>query len=297
MARSTPANRRRSLIGAHVSVGKGLVKGGLARAEELGAELVQVFVGNPRGWADPKVDPVADELFRVTAADRGIAVFVHAPYLINFGSPSPQTLHKSSAALEFSLRRAMAIGARGVVLHAGSAVLGNRWEDAMAQVQAAVPPLVEQTLGSQGGTQLLIEPTAGGGGALASDLPSLAAYLDLLGRDERIGVCLDTCHLHAAGHDLSSEKQMSSVLRSAHKVAGVGGVGLIHVNDSRDPVGSKRDRHAALGAGSIGLDAFSALFSTPPNRGVPLVVETAECDHAADIALLKKLRSAATGAR
>ncbi|SDJ14047.1 Endonuclease IV [Frankineae bacterium MT45] len=295
-ARTSRSTTKRSPIGAHVSVAKGLVKGGLARADELGAELVQVFVGNPRGWADPKVDPEADELFRVTAAERGIAVFVHAPYLINFGSPSPQTLEKSSAALEFSLRRARAIGARGVVLHAGSAVLGNRWEDAMSQVQAAVPPLVERALGDDAGTQLLIEPTAGGGGALAADLTSLAAYLDQLGRDERIGVCLDTCHLHAAGHDLSSEKQLAAVLRSAKKAAGVGGVGLIHVNDSRDPVGSKRDRHAALGAGSIGLDAFSALFTTPAIRGVPLVVETAEADHAADIATLKKLREAATAA-
>src|SRR6185312_9268347 len=97
----------------------------LARADQLEAEVVQVFVANPRGWAEPSVDPGADEAFRLACAERGLPVFVHAPYLINFGSPSPETLGKSSSALAFSLRRGAAVGARGVVVHAGSAVLGN----------------------------------------------------------------------------------------------------------------------------------------------------------------------------
>lgn len=280
----------RSAIGAHVPVGKGLIRGGLTRAAEIEAEVIQIFVGNPRGWADPRPDPAGDEAFRVAAADRGIPVFVHAPYLINFGSPSPQTLAKSGAALEFSLRRARSVGARGVVLHAGSAVLGNRWEDAMVQVRLALSPLLDAVLDGRDGPQLLIEPTAGGGGALASDLGSLGAYLDFLGRDERIGVCLDTCHLHAAGHDLAGKTKLATVLRAAHLTAGVGGIGLLHVNDSRDPSGSKRDRHTGLGAGTIGLDAFQALFSTRVLRGVPMVVETAEEDQVTDIKALKQLR-------
>jgi deoxyribonuclease-4 len=143
--------------------------------------------------------------------------------------------------------------------------------------------------------RLLIEPTAGGGGALASDAPSLAAYLDALGRDERIGVCLDTCHMHAAGHDLSTPSSFARALRAYGAAAGRGRIGLIHVNDSRDAAGSKRDRHEALGRGTIGRHAFAALFSTPATRRVPMVVETADADHAADIATLKALRRGATG--
>ncbi|MCU1659538.1 MAG: deoxyribonuclease, partial [Pseudonocardiales bacterium] len=139
---------------------------------------------------------------------------------------------------------------------------------------------------------LLIEPTAGGGGALASDATSLGAYLDVLGRDERIGVCLDTCHMHAAGHDLSTGAGFAAALRTYGRAAGRGRIGLVHVNDSRDPAGSRRDRHASIGTGTIGPDAFRALFTSTATRGVPLVVETAEADHAADIATLKALRDA-----
>src|SRR6185312_1485562 len=114
----------------------------LARADQLEAEVVQVFVANPRGWAEPSVDPGADEAFRLACVERGLPVFVHAPYLINFGSPSPETLAKSRDALAFSLARGGAIGAAAVVVHAGSTVLGNSWADAMLQVRDNVlPPL------------------------------------------------------------------------------------------------------------------------------------------------------------
>lgn len=276
-------------VGAHVSVAGGLLKA-LPRADDVGAEALQVFVANPRGWAPPPPDPAGDEAFRAACSR---PVFVHAPYLINFGSPSPETLARSGDALRFSLERGAAIGARGVVLHAGSAVLGNRWDDAMAQVRSSLAAVLDDVPDAP---RLLIEPTAGGGGALASDAASLAAYLDVLGRDERIGVCLDTCHMHAAGHDLSTPASFAAALRAFAAAAGRGRIGLVHVNDSRDPAGSKRDRHEALGRGTIGAggtDAFAALFTTPATRRVPMVVETADTDHAADIATLQALRAAA----
>ena len=272
-------------IGAHVSVAGGLARA-LARADAIGAEVLQVFVANTRAWAHPAEDRAGDEQFHATCTR---PVFVHAPYLINFGSPSTDTLARSSRALDFSLRRAAAIGARGVVVHAGSAVQGNRWVDAMHQVREHVLPVLD----AAGGPPLLIEPTAGGGGALASDAASLAAYLDVLGRSERVGVCLDTCHIHAAGHDLSTREWFAAALRAYGRAAGRGRIGLVHVNDSRDPTGSKRDRHTSIGAGTIGRDAFAALFTAQATRGVPLVVETAEADHAADIATLKQLRGVA----
>lgn len=276
---------RAAPIGAHVSVAGGLARG-LPRADAVAAEVVQIFVANPRGWAPPAADPGGDDAFRTACAERGLPVFVHAPYLINLGSPSPETLARSCAALEFSLRRAAAIGAAGVVVHAGSAVLGSAWQSAMDQVRAALLPLLDAV----GGPPLLIEPTAGGGGALAADAASLAAYLDELGRDERVGVCLDTCHMHAAGHSLATPESFTSTLRAYGRAAGRGRIGLVHVNDSRDPAGSKRDRHASIGAGTIGRDAFAALFSSPVTRSVPLVVETEDADQAADIAALKALR-------
>jgi deoxyribonuclease-4 len=273
-----------SRIGAHVSVSGGLVRGALALTDKIGAEAIQIFVANPRGWAPPSADPAADEAFRAACAERGLPVYVHAPYLINFGSPSAETLERSSAALEFSLRRGAAVGAAGVVVHAGSAVLGNRWDEAMTQVRDRVIPLIRDDR-----PRILIEATAGGGGALASDVASLTSYLAVLD-DARIGVCLDTCHLHAAGHDLSTAAGLTRTVSALVRGIGPGRIGLVHVNDSRDPCGSKRDRHTTVGAGTIGLDAFVGLFSSPGLRGVPMVVETEDSSHAADIATLKSLR-------
>ncbi len=259
--------------------------------DAVGAEVVQIFLANPRGWAAPASDPAADQAFGAACAERGLPVFVHAPYLINFGSPSPETLAKSAAALEFALQRGAAVGATGVVVHAGSAVMGNRWDEAMSQTRECLLPLLDLA-----GPRLLIEPTAGGGGALACDIESIAAYLEVLD-DERVGLCVDTCHLHAAGQDLSSPATMRAAFTALGRLAGRGRIGLLHVNDSRDPVGSKRDRHAGLGEGSIGLGAFAGLFSAPAIRGVPIVVETDESGQSRDIAALKLLRAQAKPAR
>jgi deoxyribonuclease-4 len=274
-----------ALIGAHVSVAGGLAKA-FGHADGLGAEAIQIFVSSPRAWTPPPPDPDGDASFAEQARRRRMPVFIHAPYLINFGSPSAETVSKSRSALHFALGRGRAIGARGVVMHAGSAVLGNTWSQAMGQVREMVLPVLDAV---PGGPRLLIEPTAGGGGALASTAESLAGYLDALDRDERLGVCLDTCHMHAAGHDLSTG--FAAALREYGRAAGRGRVELVHVNDSRDPAGSKRDRHQAIGRGTIGRDAFAALFRSTATRTAALVVETAEADHAADIATLKALRS------
>lgn len=281
--------RPRPPIGAHTSVAGGLAAA-LPRAEQTGAEVIQVFVSSPRAWKPPAPDPDGDAAFAEACP---VPVFVHAPYLINFGSPSPDTMASSCGALEFALRRGAAIGAAGVVVHAGSAVLHNSWDAAMGQVRDCVLPLLD---GVAGAPPLLIEPTAGGGDALASDAGSLAAYLDALGRDERIGVCLDTCHMHAAGAagtGASTPDGFAAALRAYHRAAGRNKIGLIHANDSRDPAGSKRDRHASIGHGTIGRDAFTALFATRGFRGVPIVVETEESDHARDVATLKALRDGA----
>lgn len=276
-------------MGAHVSVA-----GGLGRcvpyADTIGAEVVQVFLSSPRAWAPWADDPDGDAAF---AGECTVPVFVHAPYLVNFGSPSADTLAKSSAALEHSLRRGRAVGARAVVVHAGSAVHGHRRADAMTGLRAHILRTLDTV---PGGPRLLIEPMASDA-SLASDAASLGDYLDALGRDERIGVCLDTCHMHAAGHDLSTAASFAAALRAYARVAGKGGIGLVHVNDSRDPAGSKRDRHEAVGRGTIGRAAFAALFTSPATRRVPMVVETEPANHQADIETLKALRATAGEAR
>lgn len=263
-------------------VGGGLVRRGLREARDIGAEAVQFFSGNPRGWRAPALDPADAEAFRAACADAGIAVYLHAPYLLNLGSPDDAVLEKSVAALAEALRRGAAVGAKGVVVHAGSSVT----PDFRAAALARLPEIVGRLLdAAPPGPALLIEPTAGGGAALAADVPSTVEYFQAL-NDPRVGLCADTCHLHAAGEDLSTPAKLRAVLRTLARE--IGRLDLVHVNDSQDPRGSKRDRHAPLGTGALGIEPLRGLFGSPAVRGVPLVVETPE--NKADVAVLRELR-------
>ncbi|MFF1903964.1 deoxyribonuclease IV [Kitasatospora sp. NPDC058218] len=302
-----PAAPARNPIGAHVPVAaRGLAGTGLAYARRVGAETVQVFVANPRGWATPPGNPAQDEEFRTACAEQGIPAYVHAPYLINFGSDNAATRERSAASLRHSLLRGHAIGAAGVVLHTGSAVGtapggGSRRAEAMAQVRADVRPLLDEldALGD-GAPLLLLEPTAGQGSSLCSRMEDLAAYLDALDAHPMVGVCLDTCHAFAAGHDLAVPGGVGAALDALVAAAGPDRLRLIHANDSEDAVGARKDRHANIGAGLIGAEPFRELFEHPATAGVPLVVETPDrkhggdgTGHAMDIALLKELRERA----
>ncbi|WP_329562870.1 deoxyribonuclease IV [Kitasatospora sp. NBC_01266] len=295
------AQRLRNPIGAHVPVaGRGLVGTGLAYNEKIGGEAVQVFVANPRGWATPAGDPAQDEAFRAACAEQGVPAYVHAPYLINFGSDSPATRERSTASLRHSLLRGHAIGALGVVVHTGSAVGTDRRAEAMAQVRADVRPLLAELdeLGEQA-PWLLLEPTAGQGQSLCSRLEQLAEYAEALDHHPRLGVCLDTCHAFAAGHDLAAPGGVAAALAVLESAIGPGRLKLIHANDSKDVVGARKDRHANIGDGHIGAAAFGELFSHPATAGVPLILETPDRSaapgfgHAADVVRLQELRAAA----
>ncbi|HEY2239334.1 MAG TPA: TIM barrel protein, partial [Streptosporangiaceae bacterium] len=185
-----------SLIGAHVSVAGGLATGGLAYAAAVGAEAVQLFVTSPRAWATPPGDPGQDAALRAA----GLPIYVHASYLINLGSADELTAARSVSALDHALGRGAEIGARGVVVHTGSAVGADR-DTALAQVASGLRPLLDK-LGDDD-PDLLLEPMAGQGQMLCADLGQLAGYLDVLDWHPRACVCLDTCHLFAAGHDLT----------------------------------------------------------------------------------------------
>jgi deoxyribonuclease IV len=283
--------RKPSPVGAHVPVGGGLAKG-LAYAREIGAGAVQVFVSNPRGWAPSPGDPAQDAAFGASCADLGLPVFVHAPYLVNFGSPTEATLTRSVAAVEHAVRRAAQMGARGVVVHAGSAVAGAHRDDALGQLRSHLLPLLDAL--DPDGPRVLVEPTAGGGQALAATVQDLGPWFDAVDAHPMLGVCLDTCHLFAAGHDLAAPGGTKKALDALVKTVGRGRLHLVHANDSKDPLGSGRDRHEQIGAGHIGKDPFAELFRHPATRGVPVVVETPgdAASHRRDVELLCALRDA-----
>jgi deoxyribonuclease-4 len=171
-----------SPVGAHVPVSGGLARGGLAYARAVGAEAVQVFVQNPRGWANPAGDPAQDRAFRAGCEESGTPAFVHAPYLVNLGSPTAATLERSEAAVRHALLRGRAIGARGVVVHTGSAVAGAHRDPAMRQVRERLLPLLDTLCDDpEAGPDLLLEPTAGQGESLCARIEQLESYLDALG--------------------------------------------------------------------------------------------------------------------
>ncbi|SDF85271.1 Endonuclease IV [Streptomyces griseoaurantiacus] len=283
----------RNPVGAHVPVAGGLHTVGLAYARDLDAEVVQVFVANPRGWATPPGSPREDAAFREACEERNIRAYVHAPYLINFGSHTEATVERSVESLRHSLRRARAIGALGVVVHTGSATGGRDRAVALKQVRAHLLPLLDE-LEHDDDPWLLLESTAGQGSSLCSRTWDYVPYFEALDAHPRLGVCLDTCHVFAAGHDLTGPNGAHQTLDLLAEAVGPGRLKLIHANDSKDVVGAHKDRHAGIGAGHIGEDPFRALMTHPATEGVPLVIETpgGKEGHAADVALLKKLRDA-----
>lgn len=282
----------RNPVGSHVPVAGGLAAKGLAYADSIGAEAVQVFVANPRGWATPAGRPREDELFRAGCAERGIPAYVHAPYLINFGSHTEATVDLSVASLRHSLRRARRIGALGVVVHTGSATGGRDRATALAQIRERVRPLLDE-LTHEDDPFLLLESTAGQGSSLCGPAADLGPYLDALDHHPRLGLCLDTCHVFAAGHDLAAPGGAARLLDELVEVAGPGRLRLVHANDSKAGCGSRLDRHANIGAGAIGETAFRELLRHPATENVPFVIETpgGPEGHAGDVKLLKELVS------
>jgi deoxyribonuclease IV len=288
------------LIGSHATVTGGLATGGLGYAAEVGAEVIQVFVSSPRGWAAGQGDAAEDARLR----ESGMPVFVHATYLVNLGSGNPEVAGKSAEAIAYALRRGAEIGARGVVVYAGSAV---GWtgelarEQALRQIGELTLPLLDKL--GEDDPDLLFEPMAGQGQMLCARTGDVATYLAAVQHHPKAGLCLDTCHLFAAGHDLTAPGGVAAMLDELATAAGPATgtatatagrarppVRLVHANDSLLGCGSKRDRHAAVGAGQIGTGPFRDLLAALPD--VPFVVETpgGKAGHARDIATLKGLR-------
>ena len=285
-------------IGTHVLVGRGLVAGALADADELGCEVVQIFSGNPRGWAPSPGDKGEDARFRAGCESRGLRVVIHAPYLVNLGSPTATTYERSVGIVAHNLRRAVEIGAEGVVVHTGSYVdaSGSETEHASAlgRVREGLLPLLD-AVAADDAPYLLLEPTAGQGRSLCAGVDDLAAYLDALEHHPKAGVCLDTCHVFAAGAPLDRPGGATETLDRLVEIGGPGRLRLVHANDSMDVRGACRDRHQSIGQGHIGEPAFGELLAHPPTEGVPFVLETpgSRDPGSADFAALRRLRQEA----
>jgi deoxyribonuclease-4 len=197
---------------------------------------------------------------------------------------------RSVASIRYSLHRGGAIGARGVVVHTGSATGGDR-DKGMLLARDSLLPVLDSIPAD--GPDLLLEPMAGQGQFLCTSLADLGPYLEMLGWHPRAGVCLDTCHAFSAGADLAAPGGAAAALTElAGVLGGAGRLRLVHANDSKDPCGSRRDRHENIGAGQIGERPFGALLRHPAAAGVPFVIETPgpRAAHAADIAALTRLR-------
>jgi deoxyribonuclease IV len=281
-------------LGAHVSVAGGLATA-FPRAADLGCDTIQIFVKNANQW---RARPLAAEdaaAFRAAHAASGIGtVMAHASYLINLAATDPHILEQSLAALADELERCSALGVGGLVLHPG-AHLGTGDQAGCERVAAAL----DRTLAALPAvaTRILLENTAGQGTCLAYRLEHLADIRARLTAPHRVGICIDTCHAFAAGYALHEPAGWRDfVAEMAARFPG-DTLACIHVNDSLRAFGSRRDRHAHIGEGEIGLDAFARLLAEPALAGVPMILETEPGDdmagHRRDLATLRGLTSRA----
>jgi deoxyribonuclease-4 len=285
-----PKAAKKPRIGAHVPTSGGMAKRAIEYAKTIKAEAIQVFASNPRGWAMPETNHEADQAFIEKANELEIETYIHAPFLINLGSPTEGTYKNSLASTKYSLKRGREIKAKGVVIHTGSAVDEGNIKKAWKQIHEGMMPILNE-LDDQD-PWLLLEPTAGQGQSLVKRLEDLNNYFEALEWHPKVGICLDTCHVFAAGHDIKSKGGMSATIDLLVEVAGAERIQLIHANDSMDVLGSLKDRHQNLGDGEIGSKPFAELLAHPAIVDAPLILETPgeELEHGREVAMLMKMR-------
>jgi deoxyribonuclease-4 len=284
------------LIGAHVSPSGGLPRA-IERGVQRGCRAIQIFNQSPRMWKPTTHGPEDVAAFREAMAASPVdAVLIHAVYLLNCASDDPEIRAKSLASLTHSLSVGAAIGAAGVVLHPGSAKGG----DTGAAIARAGETIAE-ALSESEGCELHLENTAGAGGTLGRSLQELALLLEASGGGERLGVCLDSCHLFASGYDIRTPAGMAAVVRAARRELGRGRIRSLHLNDSQTALGSNRDRHANVGAGELGERGCSAFLGAAGVQRLPCVLETPgehrEGPSRAEVALAMRMRERGLAAR
>ena len=257
-------------LGAHMSIAGGTPRA-LERAEATGCEALQIFTKISNQWRGRQLGNAEVETFRAQAARSPVGPIVaHTSYLINLAAADPKLRQRSIGALADELERGDRLGLLGVVLHPGAHTTateadGIRWiADGIAAAQAQ----------QAGDTRLLLEQTAGQGTMLGHRFEQLRAMIDLLDDASKVAICLDTCHMLAAGYDLVSEAGYERVFEEFDAVLGFERLTVFHLNDSQKPLGSRVDRHAGIGQGCIGVEPFRRLVRDERFRHLPMVLET-----------------------
>ena len=294
MSRAAPAGRRPAArpapaLGAHMSIGGGMPRA-VARAEAVGATALQVFVKSSSQWRARPFAEGEPEEFRAAVGRAGLAgrVVAHATYLINLASPDDVLWERSLAALRGELARCAVLGIGSLVVHPGSH-MGAGEAAGIARVTRAL----DAALAGDDGTEVLVEITAGQGRCLGGRFEEVAAVLDGVRRRERVGACFDTCHALAAGHEFRDAESYEKTMSRLDGTVGLERVRVLHLNDSRAPLGSRIDRHAHIGTGEVGLEAFRLLLNDARFRGLPMVLETEKGEDLAEdrrnLAVLRSL--------
>jgi deoxyribonuclease-4 len=278
------------LFGAHCSGG---VKKALDNGAAMGAEAVQLFVQSPRTWRFPQHDPTDLEAFRSKREESGVPVLVHALYLVNLAAPDDAVYSKSVDTMRATVDAACAIEADAVVFHLGSH-LGAGFETGLERLVPAVGQVLDRC---NERTWLLMENSAGAGGTIGRSLDELAAIFDALERHERLGVCLDSCHLFVSGVDVTDAATWNALLGDLDRRIGLDRLRALHANDAKAPLGSNRDRHDNIGEGLIG-EGLGVFLAHPKLQALPVVLEVPGADgkgpNADEIRKLRELHARAT---
>lgn len=268
---ANPAWRRRPLFGAHMSVAGGLPRS-VERAVVHGCEAFQIFTKNANQWRGRVLPEEEVRDFRASVAAAGInPVISHASYLINLAASERSLRRQSMSAMADELDRAEALGLLGVVLHPGCYTSGDE-AGGLDRIGDALSSLLHER--ADGQTLVLLEQTAGQGTSLGTTFEQLATIIERVEGHPRVGVCLDTCHLLAAGYDLATPEGYDAAFTQFEQVIGFGRLRAIHVNDSKRPLGSRVDRHEHIGEGFLGVDAFRRLVNDTRFAGLPMLLET-----------------------
>ena len=256
-------------VGAHVS-SSGRIGQSLQRAQQIGAECAQLFVGAPQRWFGASYTEPDISEFRQHMTDLGIGPnVVHALYLVNLATPDEALRTRSIHALVNQMHWCDQLGVMGLVVHVGS----RKKEIAHQEALDLVARALEEILARSERVRFLIENTAGMGTSIGSDFADIGYLIDRLGRDSRLGVCLDTAHTFEAGYDIRSREGVESVFDAFDQAVGLERLAAIHANDSKTAFGSRVDRHENIGLGHIGEEAFSHFLAHPAVQDVPLYLE------------------------
>lgn len=274
-------------LGVHVPV-SGKIYEAFDWAKQLGCNTMQIFSRNPRQWRHTTLEPEDIAEFKKRRKKTGISpVFIHIPYTINLASPD-NSLYKNSIAVYIEdINEAGLLGADYIVTHMGShKQQGEEW--GLKRFAKGLNTILDNT---DADVDMLLENTSGSGSWLGYDFSHHQRILSLVKKPHRIGLCLDTCHAYTAGYDLASEEGLKITLEEIDYYVGLENLKLIHLNDSKDKLASRRDRHEDIGKGKIGKAGFRRIVHHPKLKNVPFILETPKQNQADDTRNLKVVRS------